>query len=386
MKHLHNYLLREVLLVFVAALGVLSVLMLLGNAVKQVLALMVNRQIPVPELIKAIGLLMPFVLVFALPIALLTSTLLVFGRFSADQEILAAKAGGVSLVSLISPVLLLATACSVLTAGLNMEWAPRSRVAFKSLAAGSRELLPENLLVPGQFITDFPNCTIYIGKRDGKGFADVLLYVFDERDDRLVQRINARRAKVDWKMEERKVIFHLEDAQVFFRIADGNEKLKEIGEESGAIAGLADDPEWSTYSFGAADQPIDIGRLNRDSENLKLSEMTFTQLKQELRNIRSRGIDPTPIIFQIHRQVSFSFACFVFVLVGIPLGIQSHRRETSAGIVVALILVMAYFGFMFLGQAMETRASAYPYLIVWIPNLLFTSAGFWLLGRADRGW
>ncbi len=386
MKHLHTYLIREVFTVFIAALGVLSAVMMLGNAVKQVLSLMVSRQIPLPELLKAVSLLMPFVLVFALPIALLTAVLLVFGRLSADQEILAAKAGGISLLSLISPVLLLAIAGSVFTAGLNMDWAPRSRVAFKAMASGSRDFRPENLLVTGQFISDFPNCTIYIGKRDGTAFRNVLLYVFNEKDGRLMQRINARRATVKWKLEERIAIFSLQEAQVYFRMAEQNEELEKVGVESGVTATRTDDPAWGTYSFGEADQPIGFAGLSRETERPKLSEMTFSQLRQELKTIRSRGIDPTPIIFQLHRQVSFSFACFVFVLVGIPLGIQAHRRETSVGIVVALVLVMVYFGFMFLGQAMETQPGAYPYLIVWIPNLLFTAGGFWLLARADRGW
>ena len=115
----------------------------------------------------------------------------------------------------------------------------------------------------------------------------------------------------------------------------------------------------------------------------KLSEMSMRQLLDERSKRRAEKVDVTPIEVQIHRQAAFSFACLGFTLVGIPLGIRAHRRETNIGVAMALLLLLLYYSFIIVAQSLDTKPHWYPQYLLWIPNLLFQVTGVCLIRRAD---
>lgn len=384
MSTLHRYVARQVLATLAMTVAVFTGLFLIVNVLKEVLPLLLNPQVPFLSVLWAVAMLLPFGLVFALPMGLLTATLLVFGRLSADQELTAVRAGGVSLLALVTPVLWIGVLAAGVSAFATLELAPRCRVAFKEMSYQLGLARPTALLVEQRYITEFTGWTIYIGKRRGDAeFENVLLY--QSRQDQLTQRINARRARVTSDPATRQVILQLFDAEVFTK------SIVNVVAEPGAAAPVASPAppgsgEWSMVFFDEAPPVrLDLSGAQPVGDQPKLNDMTARQLLAERAAQERRGIDPTPVLVNLHRQVSFSFACVSFTLIGIPLGLRGHRRETSFGIAAALLLTAVYYSFIILGQSWETRPQMHPHLIVWAPNFLFQGLGAWLLWRANRG-
>ncbi len=389
MKTLHAYLVRQILASLSITVMVFTFVLLLGNALKEILPLLVNRQMTFAVVAQAAALLVPFAWVFALPMGMLTATLLVFGRFSADQELTAVRASGVSLVSLITPILLLSLALCGLSALVNMEIGPRCRVAYTNILFNLRLELSGAQLPEGRYIKDFPGYMFYVGKNRGGDLQDVMVWVFKNQTNNVLF-VRAAHGKLEMDPSSKQITLHLFDGV-----------SREVNEDKTVL-----------IAFKEVPFPLDVGQTRTPKFQPKISDMTSGQLWDELHDVEERlarqvsgrnltkeqlearkrelekelGGDPTtPIRFQIHQQIAFSFACFGFTLVGIPLGIRMHRRETNIGIAVALVLVALYYSFIVLGQSLDTRAEYAPHLIVWLPNFVFQAVGAVLLWRANRG-
>ncbi|MEY2407405.1 MAG: lipopolysaccharide export system permease protein, partial [Verrucomicrobiota bacterium] len=355
---------------------------------KEVLGLLVNRQASFLALAKAIGLLIPFVMVFALPMGMLTATLLVFGRFSADQELTAVRASGVSLIALVAPVLLLSVACSAVTAVINMQWAPQCRVAYNELLASIRNERPASFIPERTHITDFTNSIIYVRKIQGTNLEDVLIYTKDE-SNRVESYVQAPRGLLVFdpaRQEVRVTLFdgyrvEMQPGRQSASSASETEfkyELKPVSNRKGTA--VSDLTFWQLWDKAAELEKLMSAPLNRERS---LGGDTPVRAKPAKGPARVDLLAPVRV--QIHRQVAFSFSCIAFTMIGIPLGIRAHRRETTFGIAAALVLVLIYYGFFILGQSLETHSEWAPHLILWIPNFIFQAVGGVLLWRANRG-
>ena len=387
LKTLHIYLTRQVLASLVLTVAVFTFVLLIGNVLKEVLPMLISGHARLDTVFQAVGLLVPFVWVFALPMGLLTAMLLVFGRFSADQELTAARASGISLLSLITPVLILSLLCCALSAWINMQLGPQCRVAYRNLFFKlSGELMNSTQLPEGQFIRDFPGYIFYTEKNRGGKLEDVMIFVL-QNETNVTTTVRAPRGMIELDAPNKQFVLHLFDARSV---------------TTGEHVDIGSSPE-TVY-------PLSLTNTVKKTFTPGISDMTFWQLRAELADLDAKlGLPPAaatntvqrlaqlketrqqrkdltePIRVELNRQIAFSFACFGFTLVGIPLGIRVHRRETNIGVAIALGLVLIYYAFILTAKSLSARPEFAPHLILWLPNFIFQAVGIVLLWRANRG-
>jgi lipopolysaccharide export system permease protein len=387
MKTLHKYLTGQVLASLLLTVTVFTFVLLVGDALKEILPLLINGHARFGTILEVIGLLIPFIWVFALPMGLLTATLLVFGRFSADQELTAARASGVSLISLVAPVLLLSLFFCGICAWINLEIGPQSRVACKNLILQLRANLVNAQLPEGRFIRDFPGYIFYTGKNHDGKLKDVIVFKLEDGTN-VTTTVRAPSGQVETDTTNKQLVLDLFDARSVTL--------------NGARSTIGSSPELILN--------FDLNASTNQTYIPKISDMTFGQLRDELRDLnqklslppdvatnsdqlraqlreirKQRGDFTEPVRVEMNRRIAFSFACFGFTLVGIPLGIRVHRRETNIGFAIALGLAAIYFSFLILGESLSSHAELAPHLIVWLPNFIFQAVGAVLLWRANRG-
>jgi lipopolysaccharide export system permease protein len=388
LKTLHKYLIRQVLATLFLTVAVFTFVLLIGDALKEILPMLISGRARLGTILEVTGYLIPFIWVFALPMGFLTATLLVFGRFSADQELTAARASGISLLSLVSPVLLLSIFFCGISAWINLDIGPRSRVAFVNLRHKLLAELVDVALPEGRYISDFPGYIFYTEKNDKGKLENVMIYML-ENETNVSTTIRAPRGEIEVDATNKQFTVILFDARMLTRKNDG---------------------KFVPTSVVKLPFAFDLNASTNQIYKPKISDMTFGQLQDELRDLeknlslppaattnsaelraqlaeagRQRNDLTEPVRVEMNRQVAFSFACFGFALIGIPLGIRVHRRETNIGVAIALVLVLVYYSFMLVGESLSAHPEWSPHLIFWLPNFIFQAVGAVLLWRANRG-
>jgi lipopolysaccharide export system permease protein len=385
LKTLHKYLLRQVIATLLMTVLVFTFVLVIGNVMREVLGMLVNGQASLGVVARAIGLLVPYVVSYALPMGMLTAVLLVFGRFSADLELTAARAGGVSLLSLAAPVLLLSLGLCGLSAWANLELAPKARMAFKQLIFRFTKDFSLSQIPEGRYITDVTGCLIYITKNRGGNLEGVLVYDHRKGTNQPMTWV-APRGSIELETSGTNQI-----AVIKLFNASG------VGYQDGQAISASVELVQFTY---------DTANFQKNRDRKSVGSMSHTQLRAEMAAVRQRVLgeskdvpDPqrakfietqlakltSPLRVEMHRQLAFSFACFGFALIGIPLGIRVQRRETNIGFAIAIVLVAFYYGLVLLGLSLGNHPEWYPHLLLWLPNLLFQVVGAVLLWRANRG-
>ena len=364
-KIISRYIFREIAFPFFLILFVLTFVLLMGK-ILQIMDLMVNKGISVLDILHLVMLIMPSFLMFTIPIALLVSILIAMGTFSADNEITALKAAGVSLLQIYYPVAIASLLTFICTIVIGYYLVPQSNFATKKLLF---ELATQNASIGIKekvFNSDFKDLLVYADKIPANGEYMEGVIISDKRSTEEQNTIIARKA---------------------FLVADTKRMIVKLRLENGSIHTVSPDlKNYRKVDFRIYDLILDLSTtLATYSEEYKSStEMTLTELLQRMKKPGLDGSAIRELAIEVHKKFSIPLSCIFFGLLALPLGITSHRAVKSRGFAVGIIIVAAYYLLRIGGEALAETGKLSPAVGVWTPNVIFAIIGVLLFYFAYR--
>ncbi len=319
----------------------------------------------------------PFTLAYSIPISVLFSTLLLFGRLSSDSELAALKSGGLSIWQISSPILLISIVLSAICLINSAVVFPATEYANRKIIKGMGVEDPIKLLDEGRFIREIPGYMIYIGKKNKNKVQDLVVYEIDVDTDKVTRTIRAASGIMTVDPENAELRIDLYDV-----------RMEVVNPKS------SDDPAKTRY-LNAEVFPFRLSfeeLLGQKNVAKKRRNMTMAELSHSIRNIdtefpelsiKERKVQRCRFMVHMHQRICLSLAAFTFVLIAIPLGIKSHRKESSIGMVMSLGVMFAYYSFIIIADTLDDRPEFYPWLIPWAAILCAQVAGFVMLRRVD---
>jgi lipopolysaccharide export system permease protein len=361
-KTTYFYILKEIFPVFFIGLMVFTIILLMDKIFK-LIEMIVNSGVGFSEILILLVFISPSFLIFTIPMAVLLSILITFGRLSGDSEIIAFKASGMSLYQLFLPVSILSIGAYLLTTFLVLYGLPWGTQGFKTTLYKIAQSKADIEIKERVFNDAFDGLVVYVEEVpiEGKKMEGILIY--DERDQEKTNTIFAKEGFLSSNPVSQEVILRL---------------------FSGDIHRF--DPRSNVYQkvkFDTYDLRLELGRaISGLGRKLRDHEMSVDDVKEKIKKKRGAGEDTTGQEVELQKRYAIPFACIVFGLLGVPLGIQPRRSGRSYGFVFSILILLAYYISLTASEILALRHTLPVFLAGWAPNFLFGGLGIYLLIKA----
>lgn len=392
MKLLHRYILAEHVGPFIFAVFTATFILLLARIFKM-MELIISKGVDVLTVGELFSYLLPSLLALTVPMAVMVSALMAFGRLSADNEITALRSSGVSLYAVIWPVMLVGFLMAVGMYFFVDRVVPTANLRFKDLMLSIGMKRPDLEIKERVFIQDFPGYELYIQSLNDKTGEMENVTIFQLEGGRLRTTIIAERGRIVSKNVRGLVVLELyngemhdvsaDDPNVYRRLRFKKQTVN-LEFESGLIKdarAAKSDREMTTAEIRRVLAKLDEGIAFAKSQPAP----TYIEEKYKRQQLEALSRRRNEYLVEVYKKTAIPFACCVLVLVGAPLGVVMRRSGKGAGFSFSVGFFLMYYIFLLAGEALGDRGKMPPLVAMWLPNILLTCLGIYLLVRAAHG-
>ena len=371
MRLLTRYILREV--VSYALLGaVLFTFVLFMRDLPKILELVVRDSASLTDVLRIFAYTLPNTLTVTLPTAVLAGILLGLSRLAADSEITAMRACGIGVFRFVGIVSILALAALGLGLFNALDFAPHAAGNLLKLEDQLKTSQASFEVQPRVFYEDFKNYVLYVQDVRPAAGAAAWHHIFLAD---LTQPANPNITTADQALVSNPGPANSQALRL--HLLDGSQHQ----------ISPTDPNQYDISTFASTDLPIQFN--SQDDTHISRSDtplhaLSLRELLQRVHASRPNPVslntaDARAARIELNLRFSYPFACIVLMLIGVPLGLSSRRGGKSAGVVLTLLLVFAYYLLSNIGVAFAKSGKLSPALGVWAANLIFTAFGILLL-------
>lgn len=373
-KTLNIYILKEITVPFLLSLSILTVTALLSKVIK-LIDLMVTHGVGVSFVFWFVLSIIPSFIIYTIPVSFLIGVLVAFTRLSSDSEITAMKASGLSLFTIMKPVVFLSLAVYAASLSVTLYFFPWGNIKMKTLLFEAARTRLVSGIEEKTFYDRFKGAVLYVDRLNHK--TGEMEGIFISQHSTAEKTAPAAPESTIFFADKGALAPSEDKTSMYLKLFDGTIHKK------GADASEYHLADFSSYvlelNLAGGEPPVNF--MDKPNRELYLGE-----LRDKIRLIESRGEPAAPYVIDLYKRFALPASVFVFALLGVPLGIQKVRAARFTGFSVSLSVVLAYYVVSTAMEAMGENGMINPVLSVLGSDIIFGAAGlyFFYMAAKDR--
>ena len=447
MSTLNKYLIKQSFIPFILSVGVITTVLFLQFLIRAIDRFL-GKGLDIFTIFEYLYLNLAWIIALSVPMSLLISSVMTYGRMSQDNEITALKSAGVNLFSIIKPALWFGSIVGFLLCLFNNFILPDMNYNARLLARDIYQKKPELTIEPGYFVDMIPQYTMIVKELDGKEFKDVKIFSKNTSSEQTT--IYAERGSLDSKggiitvnlqngeiheidlenydhyrkikFGTHQIIISIDDL-LLNRTSEANRTdremkvpamIEKIKQNKLSIEQIKNRITTVKQDIGInSDNEMTLRNIIDEIENLKNNDMPKNEETREYnkdipiaeyeQNEKMRSLNNNARQFQneftlienyeknnnkylveIHKKFTLAVACILFTLVGAPLGILVRKGGITIASALSITFFLIYYILLIWGEQLADRALLDPAIGSWMPNIVLFIVGLIILFLSDK--
>ena len=372
-----RWLIAQILPPMLFAISAFTVISLSVGVMFDLIRKIVEFGLPLFLAIKVLFYSLPSFLVLSFPMAVLLSTLLAYGKLSANSELLALKSLGIKTSRIIAPAIAVSIFMTGLTFYFNDNLVPASnKLAESTLRAGigssfSSEKGKDNIMF-SRYGSKIDSATNKPTKTNQ--FLTHIFYasLFENNIMQEVTVLDFSRQDIQQILKAKSAVFDKKNSSWIFT----NGSIVSIDQ-----GGQTTNIQFEKYRYPFIEGPLDLARIPKDATEMSLKQaLEAERIYKETGNLK----EIRRIQVRIQEKFTLPCACLVFGLIGSSLGSKSNLRSSkSQGFGLSVILILIYYVMSFVFSSLGVKGLLSPIIATWLPVLISMGGGIYFLRKSS---